>query len=182
MITIKDKHFELFIHHEQIADRVEALAQKLNADYPGRNPILIAILNGAFMFAADLVRHLTFDHEIQFAKFSSYEGMDTTGQVKTLIGLSCSIKNRDVIIVEDIIDTGTTMQSLIPLLQSQGAKSVEVATLLMKPGKLKVPLNVKYCAMEIPNEFIVGYGLDYDGIGRNYKSLYVVKEDTPHGL
>jgi len=96
--------------------------------------------------------------------------------VKELIGLSISIKDRDVIIVEDIIDTGTTMSSLIPMLKAQGAKSVEIATLLMKPGKLKVPLNVKYCAMEIPNEFIVGYGLDYDGVGRNYKSIYVVKE------
>lgn len=176
MITIKDKQFEPFIHHEQIADRVTALAAKLNADYTGRNPILIAILNGAFMFTADLVRQLNFDHEIQFAKYSSYNGMDTTGQVKELIGLSISIKDRDVIIVEDIIDTGTTMSSLIPMLKAQGAKSVEIATLLMKPGKLKVPLNVKYCAMEIPNEFIVGYGLDYDGVGRNYKSIYVVKE------
>lgn len=177
MITIKDKQFEPFIHHEQIADRVSVLAEQLNADYTGRNPILIAILNGAFMFAADLVRKLNFDHEIQFAKYSSYDGMDTTGNVKELIGLSISLKDRDVIIVEDIIDTGTTMSKLIPLLKSKGAKSVEVAVLLMKPGKLKVPLDIKYCAMEIPNEFIVGYGLDYDGIGRNYRSIYVVKEN-----
>ena len=177
MITIKDKQFEPFIHHEQIADRVSALAEQLNADYTGRNPILIAILNGAFMSAADLVRKLNFDHEIQFAKYSSYDGMDTTGNVKELIGLSISLKDRDVIIVEDIIDTGTTMSKLIPLLKSKGAKSVEVAVLLMKPGKLKVPLDIKYCAMEIPNEFIVGYGLDYDGIGRNYRSIYVVKEN-----
>ena len=176
MITIKDKQFEPFIHHQEIAERVATLAEKLNADYKGKNPVLIAILNGAFMFAADLVRHLTFDHEIQFAKFSSYEGMDTTGEVRELIGLSIDIKDRDVIIVEDIIDTGTTMYSLLPKLQAKGVKSVEIAVLLMKPGKLKVPLDVKYCAMEIPNEFIVGYGLDYDGIGRNYKSIYVVKE------
>ncbi|MBR1666985.1 MAG: hypoxanthine phosphoribosyltransferase [Bacteroidaceae bacterium] len=176
MITIKDKQFEPFIHHEQIAEKVAALAERLNADYVGRNPILIAILNGAFMFAADLVRHLNFDHEIQFAKFSSYDGMDTTGTVRELIGLSIDIRDREVIIVEDIIDTGTTMYNLLPQLEAKGAKSVEIATLLMKPGKLRVPLNVKYCAMEIPNEFIVGYGLDYDGIGRNYKSIYVVKE------
>lgn len=176
MITIKDKQFEPFIHHEKITERVAALAEKLNADYQGRNPILIAILNGAFIFAADLVRCLNFDHEIQFTKFSSYQGMDTTGKVRELIGLSTDIKDRDVIIVEDIIDTGTTMYNLLPKLRDKGAKSVEIATLLMKPGKLKVPLDVKYCAMEIPNEFIVGYGLDYDGIGRNYKSIYVVKE------
>ena len=177
MIKIKDKQFEPFIHHEQIAERVAALADKLNADYKGKNPILIAILNGAFIFAADLVRRLNFDHEIQFAKFSSYEGMDTTGKVQELIGLSIDIKDRDVIIVEDIIDTGTTMFNLLPKLKEHGVKSVEIAVLLMKPGKLKVPLDVKYCAMAIPNKFIVGYGLDYDGIGRNYKSIYVVKED-----
>lgn len=177
MITIKDKQFEPFIHHTQIAERVATLADKLNADYKGKTPILIAILNGAFMFAADLVRQLNFDHEIQFAKFSSYDGMDTTGKVKELIGLSIDIKDRDVIIVEDIIDTGTTMYNLLPKLKERGTKSVEIAALLMKPGKLRVPLNVKYCAMEIPNEFIVGYGLDYDGIGRNYKSIYVVKEN-----
>ena len=153
------------------------LADKLNADYKGKNPILIAILNGAFIFAADLVRHLTFDHEIQFVKYSSYDGMDTTGDVKELIGLSIDIKDRDVIVVEDIIDTGTTMYNVLPKLKEKGVKSVEIAVLLMKPGKLQVPLDVKYCAMEIPNEFIVGYGLDYDGVGRNYKSIYVVKED-----
>ena len=175
MITIKDKQFAPFIRHTRIAERVATLADKLDADYKGKNPILIAILNGAFMFAADLVRQLNFDHEIQFAKFSSYDGMDTTGKVKELIGLSIDIKDRDVIIVEDIIDTGTTMYNLLPKLKERGTKSVEIAALLMKPGKLRVPLNVKYCAMEIPNEFIVGYGLDYDGIGRNYKSIYVVK-------
>lgn len=177
MITIKDKRFEPFIHHQQIAEKVALLAEKLNKDYQGKNPLLIAILNGAFVFAADLVRCLTFDHEIQFAKFSSYEGMDTTGKVKQLIGLSVDVKDRDVIIVEDIIDTGTTMHNLIPMFHEKGVRSVEIATLLMKPGKLQVPLKVKYCAMEIPNEFIVGYGLDYDGLGRNYKSIYVVKED-----
>ena len=123
------------------------------------------------------MRHLTFDHEIQFVKYSSYDGMDTTGDVKELIGLSIDIKDRDVIVVEDIIDTGTTMYNILPKLKEKGVKSVEIAVLLMKPGKLQVPLDVKYCAMEIPNEFIVGYGLDYDGVGRNYKSIYVVKED-----
>jgi len=177
MITIKDKQFEPFIHHEQIADRVAALAERLNADYQGKNPILIAILNGAFMFAADLVRHLNFNHEIQFAKFSSYDGMDTTGKVTELIGLSIDLKDRDVIVVEDIIDTGTTMYSLLPKLREKGAKSVEIAALLMKPGKLQVPIDVKYCAMQIPNEFIVGYGLDFDGMGRNYQDIYVVKEN-----
>lgn len=175
MITVKDKQFELFISHEEIETKVALLAEKINNDYEGRNPILVGILNGAFIFAADLVRHLTFPHEIHFGKFSSYEGMNTTGKVKELIGLSVDIKDRDVIIVEDIIDTGVTMSDLVPKFKAKGAKSVELACLLMKPGKLSVPLDVKYCAMEIPNEFIVGYGLDYDNYGRNYKDIYVVK-------
>ena len=164
MITINNKHFVPFIPQEQIAERVAALANRLNNDYAGMSPLLVVILNGAFMFAADLVRHLRFEHEIQFAKFSSYDGMNTTGNVKELIGITADITGRDVIIVEDIIDTGTTMYNLLPQLRNKGAKSVEVA------------FNVKYCAMEIPNEFIVGYGLDYDGYGRNYKDIYVVKE------
>lgn len=177
MITVKDKQFELFIPQAQIADSIARLAERLNEDYEGKNPVLIAILNGSFMFAADLVRMLSFDHEIQFAKCCSYSGMETTGEVKELIGLTADIKDRHVIIVEDIIDTGTTMACLLPRLREQGAKSVEVATLLMKPKKLKVAVDVKYCAMEIPNEFIVGYGLDYDGLGRHYKDIYVVKEE-----
>lgn len=176
MITIKDKHFDLFISHEQIEQRITALADKLNADYTGRQPILIGILNGAFVFAADLVRHLNFDHEIHFGKFSSYEGMGSTGKVTELIGLTVDLKDRDVIIVEDIVDTGVTMSNLVPKFKDMGAKSVEIACLLMKPGKLEAELNVKYCAMEIPNEFIVGYGLDYDNLGRHYKDIYVVKE------
>lgn len=176
MITIKDKQFKPFISHEKIEENIAALAEKMNADYAGKTPVLVGILNGAFVFAADLVRKLTFDHEIHFAKFSSYEGMDTTGKVKQLIGLTADIKGRDVIIVEDIVDTGITMANLIPQFQAQGANSVEIATLLMKPCKLKAKLDVKYCAMEIPNEFIVGYGLDYDGLGRQYKDIYVVTE------
>ena len=177
MITIKDKKFELFIQHKQIEEKISMLADKLNADYQERNPLLIGVLNGAFVFAADLVRMLTFDHEIQFAKFSSYEGMESTGHVKVLIGINdMDIKDRDIILVEDIIDTGITMHNIVPQFKEKGARSVEIATLLMKPEKLQVELDVKYCAMEIPNEFIVGYGLDYNGMGRNYKDIYVVKK------
>lgn len=176
MITIKDKRFDLFITNEQLQEKIDIVANKINKDYKGKRPILVAILNGAFIFAADLVRRLEFEHEIHFAKFSSYEGMDTTGNVEQLIGLTADIKDRDVIIIEDIVDTGTTMKSVIPQFFEKGARSVEIAVLLMKPGKLEVPLDVKYCAMEIPNEFIVGYGLDYDSLGRNYKDIYVVKE------
>jgi len=174
MIKVKDLEFEISITNEDIQHKIEALAERLNEDYEGKCPLLIAILNGSFVFAADLVRHLTFDHEIQFAKVSSYEGTDTTGVVKTLIGVTADLADRDVIIVEDIVDTGTTMAALIQNLETMGPRSLEVCTLLMKPEKLTVDLDVKYCAIELPNIFVVGYGLDYDGLGRNYPDIYSV--------
>lgn len=174
MIQVKDKKFEISIPNEVLQQKISALADILNKDYEDKQPLLISILNGSFMFAADLVRYLNFQHEIQFAKFSSYEGTQTTGKVKELIGLTGDISGRDIIIVEDIVDTGITMSKLIPQIKAKGAKSVEICTLLMKPEKLQVELDVKYCAMEIDNLFVLGYGLDYDGLGRNYKDLYVV--------
>lgn len=174
MITIKDKQFKLYLSAEQIEEKVAALAERLNADYAGKKPLLLGTLNGAFIFAADLVRHLNFEHEIQFVKYSSYSGMNTTGNVKELIGLKGDIEGRDVIIIEDIVDTGTTMSQILPYIQKKGAKSVEIAALLSKPGKKQVDVNIKYCAFEIPNDFIVGYGLDYDELGRNLKDIYVV--------
>ena len=174
MIRIKDKDFDISIRRDEIEERISAIAERMNKDYDDKCPLLVAILNGAFVFAADLVRHLTFEHEIQFAKFSSYEGMSTTGKVKELIGLNIDIEDRDVIIVEDIVDTGVTMSTLIPKFREKGARSIEIAALLVKPEKLTVDLDIKYCAMEIPNDFIVGYGLDYDGLGRNYPDIYTV--------
>lgn len=174
MIQVKDKKFEISIPNEVLQQKISALADILNKDYEDKQPLLISILNGSFMFAADLVRYLNFQHEIQFAKFSSYEGTQTTGKVKELIGLTGDICGRDIIIVEDIVDTGITMSKLIPQIKAKGAKSVEICTLLMKPEKLQVELDVKYCAIEIDNLFVLGYGLDYDGLGRNYKDLYVV--------
>ncbi len=174
-VKVLDRDFEIYIPEEKILERVNEVAAKLNRDYKDRTPLLIGILNGSFVFAADLVRRLNFPHEIQFGKFSSYSGMDTTGTVRELIGISTDLKDKDIIIVEDIIDTGTTMASLLDMLKSKGTRSIEICTLLMKPGKLQTPLNVKYCAMEIPNDFILGYGLDYDGQGRNLRDIYVVK-------
>lgn len=176
MITVKDKEFVPFIKAEEIKQRVGELAERLNKDYAGKNPLLVCVLNGVFIFAADLVRCLTFQHEIQFVRLSSYSGMDTTGKVREVIGLTANIKDRDVIIVEDIVDTGITLNHALPSFLEKGARSVEICTLLMKPEKLKVPLKVKYCAMEIPAAFIVGYGLDYDEQGRQYPDIYVVKE------
>jgi hypoxanthine phosphoribosyltransferase len=176
MIRILDRQFELTYSHEFLQEKVKELADRLNADYEGKNPVMVCILNGAFIFAADLVRNLTFQPEIHFAKFSSYDGMHTTGKVKELIGIAANLQARDVIIVEDIVDTGTTMYNVMPQFLAKGAKSVKIATFLQKPDCLAVPLKVDYVALEIPNEFIVGYGLDYNGMGRNYRDIYTVVE------
>lgn len=177
MIRIKDKSFEVSITNEEIQQKVKALAEKMNKDYAGKNPVFVCILNGAFVFMADLVRYLDFQPDIVFAKYSSYEGMNTTGKVKEVLGVSVDLEGKDVVLVEDIIDTGITMSHVLPIFQAKGVASVKIATMLMKPEKLKCNIEVGYCAMEIPNDFIVGYGLDYDGLGRNYKDIYTVVED-----
>lgn len=174
MITVDNLQFERFIPEAEVKARIIEVARRIDSDYEGRTPVLIGILNGAFIFAADLVRELNISHEIHFAKVASYDGTETTGQVRELIGLGIPLEGRDVIVVEDIVDTGITMSHLLESLRRSGAKSVEVCTLLMKPGKLQVPLSVKYCAMEIPNEFILGYGLDYNNLGRGLKDIYKV--------
>lgn len=176
MIHVLDRDFELTIPRSEIQAKVKALAEKLNEDYAGKQPVMVCILNGAFMFAADLVRELTFQPEIQFARFSSYQGMSTTGVVRELLGVTANLQARDVIIVEDIVDTGTTMYNLLPQFLAKGTRSVKIATFLQKPDCLTVPLTVDYCAMQIPNQFIVGYGLDYNGMGRNYQDIYTVVE------
>jgi len=177
-IKILDRTFRLSISHEIIDEKVKAVAELLNKDYEGKNPAMVCILNGAYMFAADLTRYLTFQPEIIFARFSSYEGMDTTGKVRELMGVSVSLHGRDVIIVEDIVDTGITMHNVLPQFLAKGAKSVKICSFLQKPDKLKVDLKVDYVALQIPNEFIVGYGLDYNGMGRNYKDIYTVIDDN----
>jgi hypoxanthine phosphoribosyltransferase len=173
-IHILDKDFVISLPNETIQQKVKALAERINHDYQGKNPIMVCILNGAFMFAADLVRYLDFQPEITFARFSSYEGTETTGRVTEVMGITTSLAGRDVIIVEDIVDTGITMYNVLHLLENKGAASVKIACLLQKPEKLQVKLKVDYCAIEIPNDFIVGYGLDYDGFGRNYKDIYTL--------
>lgn len=172
MIRILDRDFQLTIPHEVIQEKVRSVAQRLNADYAGKHPVMIGILNGAFVFAADLVRYLDFQPEIVFARFSSYEGMSSTGKVRELLGVTANIQARDVLIVEDIVDSGTTMYHLLPQILAKGASSAKIVTFLQKPDCLTVPLKVDYCAMEVPNDFIVGYGLDYNGIGRNYRDIY----------
>ena len=177
MIKILDRHFELSIPHETIQEKVKAVAEQLNKDYAGKYPVMVCILNGAFMFMADLVRYLDFQPEIVFARYSSYEGLSSTGVVKEVMGVNANLLARDVIVVEDIVDTGTTMYSILPMFHDKGAKTVKIVTFLQKPDSLKVPLNVDYSAMKIPNDFVVGYGLDYNGMGRNLKDIYTVVEE-----
>ena len=173
-IKVKDKEFAVSIPEEKILAEVERLAACLNHDLAGKNPLFLCVLNGSFMFAADLFRRIDIPAEISFVKLSSYEGTASTGKVKELVGLAEDITGRTVVVVEDIVDTGYTMKGLLADRVSRGPEAVHVCTLLLKPDKLKVPLDIKYVALEIPNDFIVGYGLDYDGYGRNLRDIYTV--------
>ena len=175
-VKIKDKTFRLSIPESDIMKNIQAVADQMNRDLEGKTPLLLAVLNGSFMFAADLMRMLTIPCEISFVKLSSYEGTSTTGNVKQLIGLNQDIKDRDVVVVEDIVESGITLRELIKTLEEKQPASVRVCTLLQKPECLRVPLTVDYVAMEIPNDFIVGYGLDYDQEGRNLRDIYTVVE------
>ena len=178
MSTIKlhDKEFVKTISAGEIAARVKAVAEKINKDYEGKRPLLLGVLNGCFMFVSDLMRYLEVECEVSFVKFSSYQGTDTTGSVKQMMGLVESIEGRDVIIVEDIVDTGLTMHKMLETLKEKKPASLAVASLFLKSARLRVPVEVKYSAFEIPDRFIVGYGLDYDGLGRNLPDVYDVKE------
>ena len=165
IVKIKDKTFRTFIPEDQIAERVKAVAERINKDLADKNPLFLAVLNGSFIFAADLMRNITIPCEISFVKLASYQGTTSTGVIKEVIGLNEELAGRTVVILEDIVDTGFTIKRMIETLGTRGPESVHVCTLLLKPGKLQVPLNVEYVAMEIPNDFIGGYGLDYDQQG-----------------
>lgn len=176
-VQVKDKRFAVSISREEIAKRVAEVASQISTDLEGRKPLFLVVLNGAFMFAADLLRGITTDCEITFVRFSSYSGMQSTGNVRELIGLKESLKGRTVVVVEDIIDSGLTMAELLKTIGAQQPADVRIASLLVKPGNLKVELDIPYCCFRIPNDFIVGYGLDYDGEGRNLPQIYTVTED-----
>lgn len=173
-IQVKDREFEVFLKEDEIQKEVKRVAGEINRDYEGKEPLFLCILNGAFMFAADLLKNVTVPCNVSFVKVSSYQGTDTTGKVKELMGLQESVDGRHVIIVEDIVDTGYTMRDVLDSLKEKNAASVQVCALLCKPDKLKVDINLKYLAMNIPNGFIVGYGLDYDGFGRNSRDIYKI--------
>ncbi len=173
-IQIKDKKFTVSIPEADILREVERVAGEINRDLADKNPLFLSVLNGSFMFTADLMKRITIPCEVSFVKLASYQGIASTGKVKEVIGVNEDLTGRTIVIVEDIIDTGLTMQRLLETLGTRRPKEIHIATLLVKPEKLKVNLDIEYVAMHIPNDFIVGYGLDYDGLGRNYKDIYTV--------
>lgn len=171
-IKVHDKSFETYLSEHDIQEKIKELAAAINRDYADKRPLFIAILNGSFIFAADLFKHITIPAEISFIKLASYKGMKSSGNVITAIGLDEDLYNRDVIIVEDIVDTGKTLFKFIPSLEHQHPSSLKIATLLHKPEATVHPLTLDYVGFSIPNKFVVGYGLDYDGLGRNLKEIY----------
>ena len=173
-VKLKDKSFKIFINNEEIQKAIVVLADKMNVDLKGKQPLLLGVLNGAFMFASDLMKNLDNGCEISFVKFSSYSGTSSTGKVNTLIGFNESIKGRVVVILEDIVDTGITLENLVNLISEHEPAEVKIATLLFKPSAYTKNIKLDYVGMEIPNDFIVGYGLDYDGLGRNLKDIYKI--------
>lgn len=172
VIQVHDKSFETYLSEEVILQRIKELSATISNDYANKRPLFIAILNGSFMFAADLFKYLTVEAEICFIKLASYKGMKSSGKVVTSIGLEDDLFGRDVIIVEDIVDTGKTLHNFLPKLIHQQPASLKIATLLHKPEATKYALELNYIGFSIPDKFVVGYGLDYDGLGRNLKEIY----------
>lgn len=174
-VKIHDKEFEIFIPYEKIRSVVEKMAEQMNRDLKDKNPLFLCILNGSFMFAAEIFKRIELmDAEISFVKLASYSGTSTTGEIKELIGLNESLEGRTIVVLEDIVDTGITIANTVEQIKSKNPAEVKVATLLLKPDALKKPVDLSYIGIEIPNDFIVGYGLDYDGLGRNLIDIYKV--------
>jgi hypoxanthine phosphoribosyltransferase len=171
-MKIKDLEFEKFIEEDEIKQKVSSLAETIDNDYVNKIPVFLPILNGSFMFSADLLKRVTIPCRVSFVKISSYVGTVSSGQIKTLIGLDESLFNQDIVVVEDIIDTGLTLQKIVEELKSLGTKSVEVISLIRKKPARDKGIFVKYLGFDIESEFVVGYGLDYDGLGRNLRDIY----------
>ena len=176
-IQVNDKTFEVSIPEEELKKSVKLVAQQISRDMVGKNPLLLGVLNGAFIFAADLMREITIPCEVCFVKLASYQGTTSTGKVREVLGINEDLTGRHVIIVEDIVDTGLTMKQMIEKLGTRNPASISVCALLVKPDKLQVPLDLRYVALRIPNDFIVGYGLDYDQQGRGLKDIYTLVEE-----
>jgi len=176
IVKIKDKCFRVSIPETEIKQRVKALAEQMSKDLEGKNPIFLGVLNGSFIFAADLMREMTVPCEISFVKLASYQGTTSTGKVREVLGINENLSGRTVVIVEDIVESGQTMKQMIESLGTRNPESVRICTLFFKPEKLKEDLNLDYVAFSIPDDFIVGYGLDYDGLGRELKDVYTIVE------
>lgn len=177
-ITLHGLSFEPYLSASDISDRIAVLGERIRVDYKGKKPLFIAVLNGAFIFAADLIRACEIDCEITFIRLASYDGTRSTGRVKSIVGLKEDIKGKDIIVVEDIVDTGKTISELLPQLEQLGPASISIATLLDKPAARTQEVQLDYRGFEIPDRFVLGYGLDYNGLGRNLKGLYQLKESS----
>jgi hypoxanthine phosphoribosyltransferase len=177
MIRLHDKQFEVFIREEEISKELVSLAHRINHDYKGKEVVFLAILNGSFMFASDLIKLIDVSCEISFVKVSSYNGTSSKGRVDELIGLNSPVKDKHVVIIEDIVDTGITVDKIISLLEKEDASSIKVCSLLYKPAAFKGKNQPDYVGFSIPNAFVVGYGLDYNEKGRNLREIYQIKED-----
>ena len=177
IVKIKDKTFKTSIPEEEIKARVKAVAQQISKDMEGKTPLLLGVLNGSFVFAADLMREMTIPCEISFVKLASYQGTTSTGKIKVVLGINENLAGRTVIIVEDIVESGQTMKQMIESLGTRNPASIHICTLFFKPDKLKEELSLDYVAFTIPDDFIVGYGLDYDGLGRELKDVYTIVEE-----
>lgn len=173
-VTLKDKTFRVNIPASEINKAVGEVAHRINSELKDKKPLFLAVLNGSFMFASDLMKKLTIDCEISFVKVSSYHGTSTTGSVKQLIGLNEDIKGRTVVIIEDIVDTGLTIEAVVNQLEQMEPAQIKIATLLYKPEAYRKKIDLDYVAIMVPNDFLVGYGLDYDGLGRNLPDIYVL--------
>ncbi len=175
LVKLHDRTFRIYKSETEILSAVRDIASRINEDYIGRRPLIVPVLNGSFIFASDLIKELRLDCELSFIKVSSYNGVNTTGRPVTLIGLSEPVEGRHVIIIEDIVDTGNTLAKALPVFRSKNPASIKIASLLLKPlalGENNPDIKIDYAGMEIPNEFIVGYGLDYNGLGRNLRDIY----------
>ncbi|MCX6312880.1 MAG: hypoxanthine phosphoribosyltransferase [Bacteroidetes bacterium] len=175
-IQLGDKTFVPYLPEEKILEAVKHVATRVNDDMKGKNPLFLVVLNGAFMFAADLVRGINTECEVSFVKLASYSGTSSSGKVKELVGMNEKLEGRNIVVVEDIVDSGNTIEHILEDLKTKNPASVVVAAFLFKPDVFKKDFKIQYIGMEIPNDFIVGYGLDYNGLGRNLRDIYVIKK------
>jgi hypoxanthine phosphoribosyltransferase len=172
LVTLKDKQFKPYLDEAKIASAVTKVATEINKELENEFPVFLVVLNGSFMFASDLLKEVHIPCHLSFIKLASYHGTSSTGTVTELIGLSEDLSNRTIVVIEDIVDTGTTIEKLVDVLERKNVKKIKIATALLKPDAYKKTINIDYVGLEIPNDFVVGYGLDYDGLGRNLKEIW----------